>query len=271
MSLDDYSFKAFSQHAFYRQVNRWLVDRAGLERGWTVVDVACGSGAVTELILEQIKGARDAVVIALDMSAAALRDAQEKLAGAQGAVVEFVQARAEEMSRAVRSAADAVIFCNGIHYIDDKPRLLAEVYQTLRPGGVFAFNTSFFEGAHLPETQRFYRRWMVKAVRELKQRHGLERQRGKVGARRQLTQEEYRGLLEAEGFEVRTEKVVTAPVSQQGWIDISRYSDFVAGVLPGIPTKTASDVLCEALRETFAELSLQSVSRNWLSVIAARP
>ena len=270
MALDDYSFKAFSQHAFYRQVNRWLVDRAGLEPGWAVVDVACGSGAVTELILEQVKGARDAVVIGLDMSAAALRDAQEKMAGARGAVVEFVEARAEEMSRAVRRAVDAVIFCNGIHYIEDKRRLLAEIHRTLRPGGIFAFNTSFFHGAHPPETQRFYRRWMIKAVRELKGR-GLERARERVGARRQLTAEGYRELLEAQGFEVKTEQVVTAPVNQQGWIDISSFSDFVAGVLPGIPVETASEVLCEALRQTFTELNVETIDRNWLSVIAARP
>jgi site-specific recombinase XerD len=73
MGLDDYSFKAFSQHDFYRQVNEWLLDRMGLKRGWTVLDVACGCGVVTELIAERIRGGGNAVVIGLDMSASALR------------------------------------------------------------------------------------------------------------------------------------------------------------------------------------------------------
>ena len=270
-SLEEYSFKAFSEHAFFRQVNTTLVEQAHLERGWTVVDVACGSGAVSELILERIRGAREAMVIGLDISTTALKDASEKLAGYRDAVVEFVQARAEEMSKTIRRAADAVVFCNGIHYIEDKRRLLKEVYETLRPGGVFAFNTSFFEGALPPETQRFYRRWMMKAMRKLKQDYGLRPIRDKVQSRQQLTAEEYRGLLEAEGFKVKSEELVLTPITEEGWADISRFSDFISGALPGIELNTASEVLVEALRETCEELKLSATPRNWLSVVAVRP
>lgn len=271
MATQEYSFKAFSEHDFYRRVNRWLVDRVGLQRGWTVVDVACGSGAVTELILERIRGARDAMVVGLDMSGSALRDAAAKVAGVRDALVEFVQARAEEMSRTVRRAADAVIFCNGIHYIGDKRRLLREVHLTLRPGGIFAFNTSFFEGAQPPETRRFYRHWMIKCLRKLKQEHNLTPSRDKVEARHQLAPEDYRALLEESGFEIREEELVAAPVTREGWLDISRFSDFIAGALPGISIETASQVLCEGLQETFDELQIDEVPRNWLAVVAVRP
>lgn len=271
MALDEYSFKAFSEHDFYRRVNQWLVDRVGLKRGWTVVDVACGSGAVTELILEQIRGAREAVVVGIDMSSTAIRDAANKVSGVRDAMVEFVQARAEEMSDAVRRAADAVVFCNGIHYIEDKRRLLTEVYNTLRPGGVFAFNTSFFDGAQPPETRKFYRRWMLKALRRLKDEHGLKPSRDRVEARHVLSAEEYRRLLEENGFEVREQELVSAPVSRQGWLDISRFRDFASGALPGVSIDTASKVLCDTVQETFDELKLQAVPRYWLSVIAVRP
>jgi ubiquinone/menaquinone biosynthesis C-methylase UbiE len=226
---------------------------------------------VTELIAERIRGGCDAVVIGLDMSASALREAREKLAGARDVVVEFVQARAEEMSQSVRRVVDAVVFCNGIHYVEDKSRLLAEVHRTLPAGGVFAFNTTFFQGAHLPETDRFYRRWMIKALRTLRGRYDLRPERDKVEARHQLTPEQYRTLLESEGFEVTVQDLVPVTVSEQGWIDISRFSDFVAGVLPAISITIASEVLCETVRETLAELGVESVPRNWLSVVAARP
>ena len=271
MASDEYSFKAFSEHSFYRTVNECLLDRAHLERGWTVIDVACGSGAVTELILEKIRGARNAMVIGLDMSATALRDAREKVAGYCDAVVEFVQARAEEMSETVKRAADAVVFCNGIHYIHDKASLLAEVRRTLRPGGVFAFNTAFFDGALPPDTMRYYRRWMMKALRKLKREYNLKPDRSKVESRKQLTADQYRELLEAEGFKVESQEIVSIAVSQEGWIDISRFSDFVAGALPGIPVKTASEVLVESLRETFDELKVTVWERNWLTIVAARP
>lgn len=270
-TVDDYSFKAFSAQPFFRQVNTWLVEQVGLEPGARVVDVACGSGMVTELVLERVRGARDAVVVAVDMSAAALRDAQQRLAGASGAALKFIQARVEEMSRYVRSPMDAVVFCNGIHYIDDKRQLLREVRSTLRPGGTFAFNTSFFDGAHPPETHTFYRRWMLKALRLLKTRYGLTPDRTKVAARRQLTPAEYHAALEAEDFTIEVEQLVPATLDEESWLAISQFSDFVEGVLPGTPLAHASEVLCDALRETFAELRLEGVPRNWLSVVATRP
>jgi ubiquinone/menaquinone biosynthesis C-methylase UbiE len=271
MGADNYSFKAFSEHAFYRKVNEVLVNRANLERGMTVVDVACGSGAITELILERIRGACDAMVIGVDMSATALREAADKVAGVRDAVVQFVQMRAEEMSKSIRRAVDAVVFCNGIHYIEDKRGLLAEVYRTLRPGGVFAFNTGFFDGALPPETMKYYRRWMLKALRKLKREYNLKPEHSKVESRKQLTGEQYRELLLAEGFEVKSYEIFPGEVTEQGWVDLSRFSDFVAGALPGVPLKTASDVLVESLRETFAEMGITSWPRNWLTVVAARP
>ena len=271
MVADEYSFKAFSEHPFYREINEALVNRADLRRGWTVVDVACGSGAITELILEKIRGARDAMVIGVDMSAIAIREAGEKVAGVRDAVVEFIQARAEEMSANIKRAADAVVFCNGIHYIEDKPRLLAEVYKTLKPGGVFAFNTGFFDGALPPETLKYYRRWMLKSLRKLKREYNLKPEHSKVEARVQLTAEQYRQLLEAKGFELRAYEIYPGEVTEQGWIDISRFSDFITGALPGVPIQTASEVLVESLRETFAELGVKTWPRNWLTVVAARP
>lgn len=271
MIADEYSFKAFSEHAFYREVNEALMKQAGLRRGWTVVDVACGSGAITELILEKIRGARDAMVIGVDMSATAIREAGEKVAGVRDAVVEFVQARAEEMSASIKRAVDAVVFCNGIHYIEDKQRLLTEVYKTLKPGGIFAFNTGFFEGALPPETVKYYRRWMLKALRKLKREYDLKPEHSKVESRIQLTPEQYRELLEAKGFELRAYEIYPGEVTEQGWIDLSRFSDFITGALPGVPIEMASHVLVEALRETFAELEVKAWPRNWLTVVAARP
>jgi ubiquinone/menaquinone biosynthesis C-methylase UbiE len=270
-SEEQYTFKAFSEHAFYQRVNEALIARAHLERGMTVVDVACGSGAITQLILEKIRGARDAMVIGVDMSATAIREASDKVAGVTDAMVEFVQARAEEMSQKIRKAVDAVIFCNGIHYIEDKSQLLSEVKRTLRPGGVFAFNTGFFEGALPEETKAYYKRWMLKSLRKLKKEYGLRPEHSKVESRVTLTADEYCELLAAEGFNIETAEIYPGEVTEQGWIDLSRFSDFIAGALPGIPLNTASDVLVESLKETFAELQVTDWPRNWLTVVAARP
>ena len=44
-----------------------------------IVDLACGTGGVTRLILERINRTRDTVVIALDHSQSALKAAMEEL------------------------------------------------------------------------------------------------------------------------------------------------------------------------------------------------
>ena len=270
-AADQFTFKAFSEHAFYRQVNEVLVERARLQRGWTVIDVACGSGAITALILDKIRGAREAMVIGVDMSATALREASERVAGARDAVVEFVQARAEELSDSIRRAVDAVVFCNGIHYIEDKDALLTEVHKTLKPGGIFAFNTGFFDGAMPPETLHYYRRWMMKSLRKLKADYNLKPDRSKVESRKTLTADEYIELLQSKGFEVRSQEVYPGEVTEQGWVDLSRFSDFIEGALPGVPLSTASAVLVDSLHETFKDLELSIWPRNWLTVVAARP
>lgn len=267
---NDYSFKAFSGHAFFREVNAALLDRAGLTPGTRVVDVACGSGLVTELILERIRGARDSVVVALDVSSSALREARERLAGAAGEALQFVEARAEELSKTVGDLMDAVVFCNGIHYVEDKRALLREVRRVLRPGGVFAFNTSFFDGAIPPETLAFYRRWMLRALRTLKERYDVLPDRTKVSARRQLTRDQYVEALVAEGFEPQYVDLMPAVLSEQGWVDISRFADFAQGTLPGVPVEQACEVLSDSVRSVFAELKLEGVPRNWLSVVAQR-
>jgi ubiquinone/menaquinone biosynthesis C-methylase UbiE len=170
----------------------------------------------------------------------------------------------------VKERVDAIVFCNGIHYIQDKERLLSEVATTLKPGGTFAFNTSFFQGAQPPDTEQFYRRWMFKAVRTLRARHGLMPKASKVESRRQLTPDEYAALLQRHGFSILRHTIQPAPVPLQGWVDISRYRDFIRGALPGVPLKQASEALQEAVRQTFQELNLQAVPRNWLTVVAQK-
>lgn len=266
----DFSFKWFAQHGFYRAVNAYLLEMVGLRPGQRVVELACGTGLVTRMIRDKLRGARESVIIAVDMSAAALKEAMHNLADVTDTAIQFIQGRVEDLSRMVREKADAVIFCNGIHYIQDKASLLREVVASLKPGGRFAFNTSFFQGAHAPDTDAFYRRWMLKALRILKERYGLTPRSEKVEARRQLTPEQYIALLEAHGLKVVHRELRTAAVPLQGWLDISRFEDFVQGALPGVPLERASEVLQEAVRQTFQEMGLTAVPRNWLTVVAER-
>ena len=93
---------------------------AELKDGQRIVDLGCGTGGVTRLILDRLRDAHESVVIAIDQSAFALKQAMENLRDARDASVHFVQSRVEQLSESVNKSADTIVFCNAIHYVNDK-------------------------------------------------------------------------------------------------------------------------------------------------------
>ena len=265
-----FSFEAFSQHPFYKDVIKRLVILADIKPGQRVMDLGAGTGAVTQLLVEKVAGPRGAEVIAVEPSASALEIARRNLEDVRGAVVRFVQSKAEQFSEVVRKPLDAVFFCNAIHLVKEKARVVEEVYGSLRQGGVFSFNTTFFEGAEPPESQQFYKRWMLRALRLLKNRYGLSPTREKVEARHRLSEAEYGQLVQDHGFVVKSKEMLKVDMSLQSFEDISGYELWIKGVLPGIPLNIGAEVLKEAVNEAFADLQLSSSPRNWLLMVASK-
>src|SRR5207244_4163227 len=156
-----FSFEAFTRHPFFTEVNRWIVERVIGPGRSKIVDLGCGPGAVTKLILERLGGdARNVEVIGIDPSPSALSKAR---AAIHSQVVKFIEGSAEWVSRIV-SSVDAVVFLNAIHLVPDKAQVIAEIRKTLNKDGVFAFNTTFFNGAYVDGTGAFWRRWVVRAA-----------------------------------------------------------------------------------------------------------
>ena len=110
MTTEEFSFAKFSMNAFYASLNARLVDMVDLGPNQRIVDMACGTGAVTRIIVERLKGARDSVIIALDQSASGLKQAMEELKDVRDSAVEFVQSRVEHMSDAVKESVDTIFY-----------------------------------------------------------------------------------------------------------------------------------------------------------------
>jgi ubiquinone/menaquinone biosynthesis C-methylase UbiE len=271
MEQAEFSFKRFAQQPFYREVNKHLIELSGIKPGQRVVDLACGVGTVTGMILEKLKGAKESAVIAVDSSGEALQLAREALKKARNGLVKFVEGNVEQVTQTIREKADAVFFCNAIHLIPDKNQIVSQVHNLLGKGGTFAFNTAFYDGAIPSETEPFYRRWMSKAIRLLYRNYNLMPDRApKVEARKPLTPEEYVEVLERQGFVLKHRDVSPVEMTVEGWCAISEYEEFISGALPGVPLDKGSHVLQEGVTQTYAEMNLKSVPRNWLSVIATR-
>lgn len=270
-ATQDYTFEAFAQHGFYEVVNRHLVDITLRLRQLSqvpvrrVLDLACGTGAVTQLLIEGLENHGDhAEIIAVDPSESALEKARRFI----GTGARFIRGTAESFSARVPKT-DVIVFCNAIHLLSEKDAVVEQAHEALNQDGVLAFNTSFYEGAYPPGTERFYKLWMLRALQQLKRQYpGLKLDKSRAEAMKWLTPEEYRELLERHGFVVEHMEAEEALMTCESWQDISYYSEFVKGALPGIPIDIGANVLKRTVAQAFDELRLDRLPRNWLQVVA---
>ena len=87
-----FTFEAFAAHPFYTDVNRALVQHAlshlssrPVDDPLTIVDMACGTGAITRLVAHELaQQGRQGHIIGIDPSAEALRRAQKSVEDKSG-------------------------------------------------------------------------------------------------------------------------------------------------------------------------------------------
>jgi ubiquinone/menaquinone biosynthesis C-methylase UbiE len=276
---DQFTFEPFAAHTFYTEINRSLVQRAlaalamhpARER-LTIVDMACGTGAITRLIAEEMarQGHQQARIIGVDPSMEALRLARISIKEI-GVKADFIQGETGDLSTLVQNA-DAAFFCNAIHLIPDKLSAFKQMAAILAPGGVLACNTAFYDGANLEDTVRFSRLWIRRAVGWLrKERPEVRLSRDtKVTAMQWLPPEEYTSLLEQIGIsdvDVTQERVT---MTLDGIRDLGHYWLFVEGALPGAPLTIGAAALCSTVYEVGQELGMTGVPRMWLQIVAVK-
>ena len=171
----------------------------------------------------------------------------------------------------MKERIDAIVYCNSIHYVPDKSNLLAQIKGKLSPNGIFAFNTSFFDGSHPPDSHEFFRKWMMRSLRILKREHGVSADKAaKVESRVQLTADQYIEFVENAGFRVEVNDLNRVEVPHEGYHHISGFSDWIEGVMPGVPLETGREALQKGLGQIWDEMNLQTIPRVWLSVSASR-
>jgi len=250
-----FTFEAFAAHPFYTEVNRTLVQQAlahlssrSAENPITIVDMACGTGAVTRLIAEEMAHqGRQIHLIGVDPSAEALRRAQK---GMEGMCVkaEFIQGDADDLPSIVHNV-DMAFFCNAIHLVPDKHSAFQHIASILVSGGIFACNSAFYEGTYVLGTERFYRLWTRRAVSWLRKEHPdvhLSRE-AKAVAMQWLTPEEYVASLKETGFNQVETTNQDVLISLDAWRDLGQYWLFIEGALPGVPLAQGASALENAV------------------------
>lgn len=98
-----------------------------LDADWTVGDLGCGNGRLTETLAPFVRR-----VIGVDQSAAMLTAARKRLAGVEN--VEFRQGDVERLPLDDTALDVAVVFLV-LHFAADPAAVIAEAARVLRPGG----------------------------------------------------------------------------------------------------------------------------------------
>lgn len=106
-----------------------VLARLPLDGGECVLDVGCGTGRLTERLLERLPRGR---VVGIDQSSNMVRVARDHLQP-QGRRVQLVVADAAALP--MREQADAVFSTATFHWVLDHPRLFRSLYDALKPGG----------------------------------------------------------------------------------------------------------------------------------------
>jgi len=277
-----FTFEQFAAHAFYTEVNRALVRQALVHLNTkpsnetlTIVDMACGTGAVTRLIAEEIvhQGQRAKIrLIGVDPSAEALRRARKGMAEMAAPVpADFIQGEAADLPNIIQNV-DAAFFCNAIHLVPEKLMAFQQMAAILAPGGIFACNSAFYEGTYVPGTERFYRLWTRRAVGWLKKEHPevhLSRE-AKAMAMQWITPEIYVDLLHKSGFGQVDTNTTDVYITIDAWRDLGQYWLFIDGALPGVPLAYGAAALETAVYQAGQELALAEVPRTWLQIVATK-
>jgi trans-aconitate methyltransferase len=106
-----------------------VLERLPLDGRELVIDLGCGTGRLTERLLERLPHGR---VIAIDLSANMLAVAREHLTSRQPRI-QFV--RADAAALPIEGRADAVFSTATFHWVHDHPRLFRSIHDGLRPAG----------------------------------------------------------------------------------------------------------------------------------------
>ncbi|MBM4433223.1 MAG: methyltransferase domain-containing protein [Chloroflexi bacterium] len=124
-------------------------ERSGVERRMIVLDLGCGSGALTTLVARVV--GEQGKVYAVDIQPAMLRQLERKLAKPENQEIkniEIRQANAYELPFEDDSI-DLVLMASALQEIPDRNRALREIRKILKAGGILAV-TEFWVDTDYP-------------------------------------------------------------------------------------------------------------------------
>jgi ubiquinone/menaquinone biosynthesis C-methylase UbiE len=278
---EKYDYEPFADTVEYREVNEACINEWGeimrrkcLNGFEAILDIATGAGTMVQLVFNHLpKSWKKAAVICLDQSAEALRLAQSNLEKTVERL-RFVHSSVEDMKLPDESI-DVAFWGNGIHYLSEQEQLdsVKRIKRALKPGGLFFFNTAFYEEARPSDTLAFYRTQVKNAVQYLRDR-GISRQRddSRTEASKFLPRAYYEQMVREAGFKLVEVKEYAVDMRREAWEYISSFQQYAAGALRGYPVDAAVQAMKEAVKPALEQHGYRDgngnlyITRKWLAI-----
>jgi ubiquinone/menaquinone biosynthesis C-methylase UbiE len=134
---------------------KFLIGPLALKAGEHVLDIGAGTGRLTEFAAGLV--GPQGRVIGIDPLESRIEIARLR----QSPTLTFETGHAEDLSRFGETQFDAVYLNSVFHWIDEKDRVLREIYRVLKPGGRLGLNVQDLSKPH--ESRRFLRTAIVQA------------------------------------------------------------------------------------------------------------
>lgn len=288
------TYEPFSHEPEYIDANQAFIEQQSLKNVSRFLDLACGTGTISELLLSRAPEAHlngiDYDPVQVQLSTERFRklgyevrhgfELTEDHAGGKPVLV-FGEGDAGNLPFPDQSF-DCVTICNAIHLIDDKPALLRSVGRLLRPGGVFGFNTAFYSGSMPEGTERLYMDWLQRATTHIAQKSAqqvaaglppIKRQRGttrRAFTNPWFTADEWSQMLSAAGMKTVECNVRVVELSERSFTSVGAYGGMAQVLLSGFPVEAASEALQVAAVPAMRAAGVSTVPRNYLEIWARR-
>ncbi|MEM9386828.1 MAG: class I SAM-dependent methyltransferase [Pseudomonadota bacterium] len=289
------TYEPYAQEPEYIGANKALLETIELGPVKRVLDLACGTGLMTDLLMQLKPGI---AVNGIDLSGESLAigrrqlrekgvlvESQEELdaAAAEGrSAMYMVEGSAMDLDHFADNTFDMCMIGNAIHLMPDKDQFVRNVYRVLKPGAPFAFNSVFFTGTFGEGSEPVYKEWMMGAVSILMEKNAelikegkapIKRKRGTAGKafdKDWKTPEGWAGVLEQAGFDVERVYKRPIPIDQRGLELVGAYGGLAEVLMSGYPVDISSECLQYAVGPAFEKMGVTEVVRYWLEVTGVK-
>lgn len=120
---------------YYSTLSRRLVDSADVRAGMFVVDLACGTGIVTQQVRNRMNDVGR--IVGVDIAEPVLEIAR---AQHEAENVDFLNIAGEDLANSFQEGTVDRVLCNSAFWKMDGRKTLEAVHHILKPQGLFAFN-----------------------------------------------------------------------------------------------------------------------------------